>query len=557
MLSVGRAVVLGSILAVLMTASAMAADCPMWGYTTARNRVAPDEKNLPVPSGGAAATEPASPAAPADKAKGKTKAAPSSAEEPRGIKWKIQLGGNAVSTPAIVDGRVFIGSNEWAAPGESRSVKSGGGAILCLEEATGKLLWYLPTRKMATNAKGFNFDHLGFGVASSPVVEGKFLFLTGNRNDLLCMDTKGQADGNDGPYQDEGRYMAGWGVLPNKPGRFDPSTIGKLPTELKVLPTDGDIAWLLDMLDKPIDSWPQDACCSSPLVVGDYVYNLTANGVNSSHKEHPSPNAPDLVCVDKKTGKLLGVSEFPVGNNVFHGTWSSPSLVTVGEKKLIVWGGGDGYCYANEATPTPSTEPGKPGILKMVWKFDANQPGTRTSPDIYSGYHNNKGCSEILGTPVVYKNRVFCTVGQDTEHGPGRGALSCIDPTKTGDVTQSGKVWQYPGLDRTMGTPVIYNDMVFIADYSAMLHCVDANTGKPLWTYKLPSRTISSPLVADGKVYVGDDGGNVTVMTATAEMRLLGTVKFGAPIHASLVAANGVIYVPTCTTLFAWSKTAP
>ena len=64
-----------------------------------------------------------------------------------------------------------------------------------------------------------------FGVASSPVVEGKFLYITDNRNELLCLDTKGQADGNDGPYVNEGRYMAGWGELPNKPGRFDPQEL--------------------------------------------------------------------------------------------------------------------------------------------------------------------------------------------------------------------------------------------------------------------------------------------------------------------------------------------
>jgi len=439
-------------------------------------------------------------------------------------------------------------------PGDTRKVKNGGGAILCIEAATGKIVWYLPTPRMVTKASVFNFDHLGFGVASSPAVEGKFLFVTGDRNDLLCLDTKGQADGNDGPFTDEGRYMAGWGQLPNKPGRFDPSTLTNLPAEVKVFPTDGDIVWRVDLLDKPIDSWPQDACCSSPLVVGDYVYNLTANGVDSSHKNHPSPNAPDLVCVDKKTGKLVAVSEDPIGDRIFHGTWSSPSLATVNGKNLIVWGGGDGYCYASDATPVPSGDPAKPGILKTVWRFDANQPGTRTQPDMYKGYHSGSGCSEILGTPVFYKNRVFCTVGQDTEHGPGRGCLSCIDPTKTGDITQSGKVWQYPALDRTMATPAVYNDMVFVADFSGVLHCVDANTGKALWTHKLPDRTISSALVADGKVYQGDDSGNVTVMTATAEPHLLGVVKFGATIHASPVAVDGVIYIATRTTLFAWSK---
>jgi outer membrane protein assembly factor BamB len=525
-------------LGLLVSSAALAADWPMWGLNQQRNRVSA-EKGLPTPPAASAPTAPKDP---------KAKVAAVSTEI-RGIKWQVKLGGNTVSTPAIVGGRLYVGTNEWTMPGETRAVKNGGGAVLCIEEATGKVLWSLPTPRMRTRANAFNFDHLGFGVCSSPAVDGKCLYLVGNRDDVLCLDTMGQADGNDGPYKDEGRYMAGWGDLPNKPGRFDPKEIAKLPPEVVVGPRDGDIVWVCDMLAE-VDAWPQDAASSSPLVVGDYVYVGTANGVDSSHKKHPSPKAPDLLCLDKKTGKILGVNENPLGDTVFHGQWSSPALATVDGKDLILFGGGDGYCYAYDAKPVPG-EAGKPGLLKVVWKFDANMPGSRAK-----GYGSREGCSEIDSTPVFYKNRVYTTVGQDTEHGTGHGCLSCIDPTKTGDITATGKVWQYEKLDRTMCMPALFNDLIFVADFTGILHCVDANTGKAYWTHDLGAHTISSALVADGKVYQCDEAGKMTIFAATAQKQILGEMRFGAAIWASPVAANGILYVTTKQNLYALKATA-
>ena len=47
-------------------------------------------------------------------------------------------------------------------------------------------------------------------------------------------------------------------------------------------------------------------------------------------------------------------------------------------------------------------------------------------------------------------NRIYIAVGQDPAHGRGRGMLHCIDAAKTGDVTDSAKIWSYDALDRTM-----------------------------------------------------------------------------------------------------------
>ena len=50
-----------------------------------------------------------------------------------------------------------------------------------------------------------------------------------------------------------------------------------------------------------------------------------------------------------------------IGTRLFKGQWSSPSLCRVGDKTLIIYGGGDGLCYAFEpVAPAPG---GKAAML--------------------------------------------------------------------------------------------------------------------------------------------------------------------------------------------------
>ena len=51
--------------------------------------------------------------------------------------------------------------------------------------------------------------------------------------------------------------------------------------------------------------FPHNMTSSSVLVVGDKLFVTTSNGVNWTGKHLPMPMAPALICLDKKTGKLL------------------------------------------------------------------------------------------------------------------------------------------------------------------------------------------------------------------------------------------------------------
>ena len=52
----------------------------------------------------------------------------------------------------------------------------------------------------------------------------------------------------------------------------------------------------------------------------------------------------------------------------------------------------------------------------------------------------------MISTPVIYDNKVYIANGQDPEHGEGVGHLYAIDPTKRGDITETGRALRASGL---------------------------------------------------------------------------------------------------------------
>ena len=99
-------------------------------------------------------------------------------------------------------------------------------------------------------------------------------------------------------------------------------------------------------------------------------------------------------------------------------------------------GGTDGYCYGY-LNKTEKDEDGY-DLFQPKWKVDCNELSYRKDKKGKKiPYATPPGPSELIGTPVLYEDKVYCAIGQDPEHGDGVGRLSCIDAS-------SGKVlWKY------------------------------------------------------------------------------------------------------------------
>jgi outer membrane protein assembly factor BamB len=143
------------------------------------------------------------------------------------------------------------------------------------------------------------------------------------------------------------------------------------------------------------------------------------------------------------------------------------------------------------------------------------------------------------------------SVGKDPDSGQGVGHAYCIDPARRGDITESGKVWQYDKISRSISTVAIADGLIFLSDYKGLLHCLDVSTGKPYWTFDMLAPVWGSPLVADGKVYVGDQDGDVAVLKADMEMKKISEIDMGNSVFSTPVPANGVLYIMTASELYA------
>jgi len=466
----------------------------------------------------------------------------SSDPQTSGIKWSAKLGSHTYGNPVISGGKIFVGTNNYV----PRDPKYSGdkNVLMCFNEADGKFLWQLVVSKVQGEA-----DYHELGICSSPTVDGNRVYSVTSHCEILCLDVNGLADGNQGPFLDEAQYLAKPLEHTLKLGHDGPVRILRPGPPIQLGPTDADIIWQYDLLTEQ-KVWPHDATSCASIVYGDLVYFGTCNA-RTQHKYVPYPNARSLIALDKKTGRLVAVDDAHASQGIFHGSWSSPSLGVVNGRPLIFYGGGDGFCYAFDPKPVANADPSKPGTLKMVWKCDCDPPEYRMLDGKPRPYRSRKGPSEIIGTPVCYQNRVYVTIGQDPLHGSDVGCLTCIDATGAGDISATGRAWQFKDMDRSLSTPSIADGLVYTGEFGGNVHCIDIATGKQVWKHDTQSYMWGSTLVADGKVYFGDRAGWLWILAAGREKKVLNKIKFDSTIYQTPVVANGVLYVTTEQRLYA------
>lgn len=450
---------------------------------------------------------------------------------PEQLLWEIELGIHQYTVPQIDRGRMYLGINDRNI--EHPVVKrSDGGIVMCIEQATGKMIWQLPIPRFMDGVKApYHFNKWNCGVCSRPAIEGDRLYLVGPRGDVLCLDRAGQANGNDGPFLDEVAYI---GV---------PQGV-----DYELTKTDGDIIWQYNLLTE-VKVFPHDVCGTSPLLLGDYLYACTGNGQDDRHKSIANPNAPSLVVLDKRTGRLVATEGKLFGKRLFHGNWSSPLAVTIDGQTRVIFGGGDGILYAFEPVRKASAD-GQPQTLKIAWRYDCNPPDYRFrdgKPIPYSGWSSKSpdGPSEVIADPLLYKNRIYITIGQSPVHGRGQGHLVCVD------AATGREIWASRKVDRSLATPAIYEGLLFIPDLSGRLHCLDAETGEHYWQHDLEADIWgASALVVDDKVYASTERRELWLFQASREKQFLSRCRLDSVAITPKVHDN-VLYLPTQRRLLA------
>ena len=183
-------------------------------------------------------------------------------ESAQNVKWVVKLGSATYGNPTVANGRVYVGTDDMNLAGDVRLKRTRGGLVQCFDEATGKLLWRLAVPVRTKVPPGLLYSHQHLGVCSSPTVEGDRVYVVTCAAEVVCLDADGLADGNDGPFVDEGQYVAGTDA-----------------PAVKLEDGDADIIWRCDLIDD-LGIRPHDATSCSVLIHGSLAYLSTSNGVD-------------------------------------------------------------------------------------------------------------------------------------------------------------------------------------------------------------------------------------------------------------------------------------
>jgi outer membrane protein assembly factor BamB len=257
----------------------------------------------------------------------------------------------------------------------------------------------------------------------------------------------------------------------------------------------------------------------SPLVDEDLVL---VSFLNASWGEQ-TVGATRLVAFDKRTGAVVWWAS--TGYRPKDTYYSCPVAAVINGERLILTGGGDGGVHAFRA---------------------------RTGEKVWS-YIFGDGAVNV--TPVVEGSLVYIGHGEENDNNT-QGRVICLDAAEVKD----GKpklVWQVDGIKAKYASPVLHEGRLYIANEVGLLYCLDAKTGKELWTFQYGQNTKGSPVWADGKLYVTEVDSKFHILEPKdTECKELASVFFRSrgpvpvELNGSPAVAYGRIYFLTSTDLY-------
>ena len=230
-----------------------------------------------------------------------------------------------------------------------------------------------------------------------------------------------------------------------------------------------------------------------------------------------------LIAMNLEDGKDIWKKDIPGGKSGqkkedgWIGSWSTPILATIDGRTELIVSWPEKVCSYDPTTGEEHWSCG--GLTKLVY----------TSPLVSSEY-------------VVAMS------------GYGGSAIG-IKTGGTGDVTKSHQLWRHPNAQQRIGSGVIIGDHIYMMNEPGTMMCIEAKTGKTLWTERAGSGVWGSLVHADGKLYVTSLTGDTVVLVAQPKYQELARNRLnGERTLSSIAVSNGRLYIRTYKHLWCIGK---
>ena len=273
---------------------------------------------------------------------------------------------------------------------------------------------------------------------------------------------------------------------------------------------------------------------SSPIIDGDLLF-LTYDGLDVKF----------IVALDKNSGKTVWIRNRDIESEDV-GTEKVPPAQKPEESNAI---------YKTElatgtkiedtdkafATPTIIEHQGKKQLIspavRVTFSYDP-----KTGEELWRVLHGPSGWNDAC-RPIYENQLVYLTIGIGKQ-------LLAIDPSGTGDITDTHIVWNTKKTVPKMPSPLIVDDLLFMIDDNGVASCLDAKTGDQIWRKRIGGNYWASPFYADGRIYLANKDGDVTIIAASREYELLAKNHFDEPFNASPAVAGNALILRSLTHLY-------
>ena len=200
-------------------------------------------------------------------------------------------------------------------------------------------------------------------------------------------------------------------------------------------------------------------------------------------------------------------------------TWSTPTVSMAGNRAVLIVNG-----------------------LKHIGGYDAH-----TGKELW----RMTGGGDIpVPTPVVSNGLAYIM----NAHGKA-SPIYAVRVEASGDISlqgdqqsNSGVAWSTQRGGSYMQTPMVYGDLLYTCQINGILGCYDAKSGKVIYQERLGTgRTgfTASPVASDGKIYFTSEEGDIYVVKAGREFKVLATNTMGEVCMASPALSEGTIFFRT------------
>lgn len=291
---------------------------------------------------------------------------------------------------------------------------------------------------------------------------------------------------------------------------------------------DGNKLWEHSMLEEFWRLTFPNGRTGGPVVDGNFVVfrGITANWGPTG------PPGDRFYGFDKRTGELAWYSSPDV--KPVDSSNSSPTFTDLEGRRVFISGTGAGSIICSNART------GEP-----VWRLALSQGGVNASV-------------------LLFEDDKFIAIhGKENLDATSKGRLVCYRmPTEypSGDkpiiLGPKDEVWRNDEHVSFSSSPTLHDGRVYSTIATGSLLCVDAKTGKTIWSLKLaPDQLHASPLYADGKLYVPmADGKAFVVKLHDDHGEILNEAEMGAVCLAAPSAYAGKVYVQTKEALHCYGK---